>query len=61
LRQQLQTADAVTVARDDEKEQSASDEQQRERPIDLATRAGPLIQILERAVKQDAPVMWDKS
>jgi hypothetical protein len=32
-----------------------------EPPIALASRAGPLMQILERAVAAQAPVMWEKA
>jgi len=59
LRQHLQQAD--DVAENDEHSRPSSEQQERERPIDLATRAGPLIQILERAAKLNAPVMWDKT
>jgi hypothetical protein len=36
------------------------DEEDREPPVELATRAAPLIAILERAAAADTPVMWEK-
>jgi hypothetical protein len=41
---------------DDQKDQA--DDQDREPPVDLATRAVPLIALLKRAAGAHAPVMW---
>jgi len=59
LRQQLQMqpatpVDAANNARDKDEETS------REPQIALATRAGPLIDILQRAAAAKVPVMWEK-
>ena len=60
LRQQLQMQPATPIetantARDKD------DETGREPQISLATRAGPLIDILQRAAAANAPVMWEKA
>jgi Domain of unknown function (DUF1840) len=56
LRQQLHVQAAATQAseHDDEKEN-----EEREPQISLATRAVPLIDLLERASAGNAPVMWE--
>jgi len=38
----------------------AKDSKDAEPQVALATRAAPLLAILERAAKADAPVMWEK-
>ena len=58
LRQHLQVLPAASpepVAKDADEE----DDEQRETPIELATRAAPLIELLERAAAGNAPVMWE--
>ncbi len=58
LRQRLQ--DATPPAEASAPEQDAGDgEELREPPIILASRAAPLIDILERASAGKAPVMWE--
>jgi hypothetical protein len=58
LRQQLQSlaapAEAAASSADDD-----SDDKDKQPQIGLATRALPLIDLLERAGKADAPVMWE--
>lgn len=57
LRQQLQihqARDAMVV-----KQADADNESDRDPPVNLAVRAGPLLDILERASAGDAPVMWE--
>lgn len=39
--------------------QAPEDKDNRESPISLATRAGPLIDMLEQSVKTHEPVMWE--
>jgi hypothetical protein len=59
LRKQLQVhAAEQSESSDVEPDHDAKD---REPPVALMTRAGPLIDILERAGKADAPVMWEKA
>ncbi len=58
LRQQLQMhamASTETSNSDDDE-----DDKDSEPPIALTTRAGPLLEILERASAASAPVMWEK-
>lgn len=58
LRQQLQLhGNAVTTTTNQAEE---GDDADHEPPIALATRAGPLIKILEQAAAAKAPVMWEK-
>ncbi len=57
LRQQLNAA----AKTDTENMEGDQDEKDRELPVALATRAGPLIDILERAAAAKAPVMWEKA
>ena len=59
LREQLQLHAASNAKRSDASP-NARDEEDREPPIALTTRAGPLIDILERAAAADASVMWEK-
>jgi len=59
LRQQLQMhamASAETSNSDE-----VEDDKDREPPIALMTRAGPLLDILVRASAANAPVMWEKA
>jgi hypothetical protein len=58
LREQLQ----IQVAPKVEPSDVAADsyDKEREPPIALATRAGPLISLLERASTAKVPVMWEK-
>ena len=58
LRQQLQLHKAATTEESDSDQ--VDDEQDREPSVALATRSGPLIDILERAAAAKAPVMWEK-
>jgi hypothetical protein len=39
--------------------QDDDDEEKPEQPISLVTRAAPLIDLLQRAADQQAPVMWE--
>jgi hypothetical protein len=55
LRQQLQAQAATPEQRDGDDE----DNKEREPQIALATRAVPLIDLLERASAGNAPVMWE--
>ncbi len=58
LKKQL---DVVAVASDVTPDTAASkDEKDSESPIPLAVRAGPLIQVLERAEAAGVAVMWEK-
>ena len=57
LRQQLNAAAKMDTAN----RESDQDEKDREPPVALATRAGPLIDILERAAAGKVPVMWEKA
>jgi hypothetical protein len=58
LREQLQMQPAAIVEASD----AVSDKNEKERdpPVALATRAGPLISLLERASAASVPVMWEK-
>src|SRR4051794_15273398 len=57
LREQLQIQ---ATAKMESSEGSNKHETEREQPIALATRAGPLISLLERASAAKVPVMWEK-
>jgi len=57
LRQQLQLPNVNASPKKPTKE----GEEDRDPPIALATRAAPLIDILQRASAGDAPVMWEKA
>jgi hypothetical protein len=61
LRQQLQAhaAASATSEQHDADEDKDDDEQDQQPQIALATRAIPLIDLLERASTGDAPVMWE--
>jgi len=59
LRQQLECAATSTVPAD--KRDEEGDDADHEPPIILASRAAPLIEILERAAKDKAPVMWERA
>src|SRR5215831_9683159 len=60
LRSRLRVEPApVRTPRPDDKFKN-EEEKERERPVSLATRAVPLLGILERASKADVPVMWEK-
>jgi hypothetical protein len=56
LRERLQAAPEMEVAVDDE-----SQDREREPPINLATRAIPLLDLLQRAAAAKVPVMWEKA
>ncbi|MBC7984831.1 MAG: DUF1840 family protein, partial [Candidatus Obscuribacterales bacterium] len=58
LQSELQRSSSIERATDDAEEEG-SDKEEREAPISLATRAAPLIDILQRAARNDAPVMWE--
>ncbi len=58
LRQQLQVQ-AAASAKPVAKATDEEDDEEREPPIELATRAAPLIELLERASAGAAPVMWE--
>lgn len=58
LQQQLQihkAADAQPIKQADDDDE----DRQREPPVALATRAMPLIDLLERAAAGNAPLMWE--
>jgi len=59
LRQKLQTSHS-TGSITSSPEKDTEDDKDRDTPVALATRAGPLIDILERSSAANAPVMWDK-
>lgn len=61
LRVQLHTQPAAPPAMNEDwgsDDQRDQDEKDREPPVDLATRAVPLIALLKRAAGAHAPVMW---
>jgi hypothetical protein len=58
LREQLQIQPAATIEASDVAPNKH--EKDREQPIALSTRAGPLISLLERASAAKVPVMWEK-
>ena len=59
LRQQI---DAAAVAEQTAAERrTEEDDEDREPAIALATRAAPLIDLLERAAAADAPLMWERA
>ncbi len=57
LRHELQMA--ATPTADDVDENETNEQEDREPPIALTTRAGPLLDILERASAAHVPVMWE--
>lgn len=61
LRQQLQMQTSAAAIVGVSEEASNQDDEDDGPPIALATRAGPLIDILERAGAANVAVMWDKS
>jgi len=62
LRQQLQMHAAANVGVSEKaSDQDDDDDEDDEPPIALATRAGPLIDILERAGAAKVPVMWERT
>ena len=60
LREQLQIHAAVKVQSGDAMPNKHDKDKDREPPIALVTRAGPLISLLERAAAAKVPVMWEK-
>jgi len=61
LRQQLQMHAAANVGVSEKASDQDDDDEDDEPPIALATRAGPLIDILERAGAAKVPVMWERT
>jgi len=64
LRQQLQMHAAANVGvseKASDQDDDDDDDEDDEPPIALATRAGPLIDILERAGAAKVPVMWERT
>ncbi|MGC3982161.1 MAG: DUF1840 domain-containing protein [Steroidobacteraceae bacterium] len=63
LRQQLQNTAAQALSFDqanfDQPSEDKDEHEKREPPITLATRAAPLIDLLQRAAAGKAPVMWE--
>ncbi|MGD9841482.1 MAG: DUF1840 domain-containing protein [Steroidobacteraceae bacterium] len=57
LRQQLEIR---STSNPDSPDTDEDDTQDHEQPIVLAVRAGPLIDILERASAANAPLMWEQ-
>ena len=60
LRQQLQIHEAANPSSPDMNQDDEDDEEDREPPVELWVRAGPLIEILERAAAANAPLMWEQ-
>ena len=48
------------LAGEQEKPAAGERDDERERPVGLAQRAFPLIELLERAAKRDADVIWEE-
>ena len=61
LRQQLQVHAAANAGLSETASDQDDDEHDDEPRIALATRAGPLIDILERAGAAKVPVMWERT
>jgi hypothetical protein len=62
LKTGLKDVDANDAPAGDENDQDKDDKSEREHtrhPVTLRMRAGPLIDILERAVVKGAPVIWE--
>lgn len=59
LRQQLQIAAVSESDVSNSKQDEDDDDEKHETPVALATRAGPLIDLLERASAGNAPLMWE--
>lgn len=60
--EQIKAGTHVTPARPADNEDSKNedeDDEEREPPVDLATRAVPLLSILKRAAAANAEVMWE--
>lgn len=57
LQQQLQTHKAADAQ--PSKQVDDDEDRQREPPVTLATRAMPLIDLLQRAAAGNAPLMWE--
>ncbi|MBL8264995.1 DUF1840 domain-containing protein [Steroidobacter sp.] len=59
--EQIKAGTHVTAARpaDNEDAQNEDEDEEREAPVDLATRAVPLLSILKRAAAANAEVMWE--
>lgn len=53
-------ASQKTVLAPPDRDSDDDEKEDKEPAIDLSTRAGPLLDILERASAADAPVMWEK-
>ena len=59
LRERLQSS--TTTTESSTTTTKTDDDRDSEPPIALATRAVPLIDMLQRAAAADAPVMWEKA
>ena len=59
--EQIKAGTHVTPARpaDNEDSKNEDEDEEREPPVDLATRAVPLLSILKRAAAAKAEVMWE--
>lgn len=63
LRERLKTATTASMGASFDGAQTEEDEEGKERepPVDLATRALPLLDLLQRAASAHVPVMWEKA
>lgn len=59
--EQIRAGTHLTPARpaDNEDSKNEDEDEEREPPVDLATRAVPLLSILKRAAAANAEVMWE--
>jgi hypothetical protein len=59
--EQIRAGTHITPARpaDNEDSKNEDEDEEREPPVDLATRAVPLLSILKRAAAAHAEVMWE--